>query len=194
MTTLYTPIGTRDHIVAQIIKAKFRIRAIGNIGLIGWDLFGRAHAVLNKANLHPHELIDATHPLRVACGQVIVYRNNVHVIARQGIEIAGQRGNECFTFAGFHLGDFAIMQGHATNKLHIKVAQPDSTRACLTYSSKGFRQYIIELFARIEPLAKLNSFMSQIVIRKCLHRRLEGVDLLNYALVFFKGFVFTHTQ
>ena len=63
-----------------------------------------------------------THPFRVASGQIIVNRDDMHRVTGKGIQVDRQRGNQCLAFTRAHLGDFASMQHHAADQLHVEVA------------------------------------------------------------------------
>ena len=46
--------------------------------------------------------------------------DNVNAASGECIEISRQCGDKCFAFAGCHFGDFAKVQSHAANELHIE--------------------------------------------------------------------------
>ena len=121
MTALNTLLGAGDHVVAQIIEAKLGVGAIGDIGLVGRALKLERHVVLQQTDGHTQILIDTTHPLGVTLGQVVVDGNDVHALAGDGIEVAGQRRNECLALAGLHLGNMTLMKRHGANELYVKV-------------------------------------------------------------------------
>ena len=78
--------------------------------------------------------------MRVAAGQVIVYGNDVHALAGQGVEVYGQCGGERFAFASAHFGDFAFVQGLCAYHLHIEMAHFHVAAAGFAYQRKGFGQ------------------------------------------------------
>ena len=47
----------------------------------------------------------------------------------KGVQGRGQRGDERFAFAGFHFGDFAVVQHHAADQLHIEMAHVQEAAA-----------------------------------------------------------------
>ena len=121
VTALNTLLGAGDHVVAQVVKAKLGVGTIGDIGLIGRALKLERHVVLQQTDGHAQILIDTTHPLGVALGQVVIDGNDVHALAGDGIEIAGQRRDERLALAGLHLGNVALVKRHGADKLYIKV-------------------------------------------------------------------------
>ena len=91
MPTLDAHVAARNHVVAQVVKAKLGVGAIREVRLIRRLLHVRPHAVLKKAHTHAHAAIDLAHPLAVSAGQVVVDGNDVHALAGDGIEVASQR-------------------------------------------------------------------------------------------------------
>src|SRR5690606_31135879 len=49
-------------------------------------------------------------PLRVTPCEVVVYRYDMDALARQRIQVGGQRAYQCFTFARSHLGNLAFVK------------------------------------------------------------------------------------
>lgn len=141
MTALNTLLGASDHVVAQVVKAKLRVGAVGDVGLVGRALELERHVVLEQTDGHAQVLIDAAHPLGVALGKVIIDSNDVHALAGNSVEIASQRGDQGLTFAGLHLGDVALVQCHGANKLHVKVAHTHGALGSLTHGGKGLGEH-----------------------------------------------------
>ena len=72
----------------------------------------------------------------------------MHALAGDGIEIHGQRGHQRLALARAHLGNLAVVEGHAANELHVEVAHLQCALACLTDHRKGLGQQVVECFAR----------------------------------------------
>ena len=108
----------KGHVVAQIVKAELIVRAVGDIGSIGGAALVRLEIVDDEADREAEEAIDLPHPFRVALGQIVVDRDDVHALSRQGIEIGRQDGDQRFALAGLHLRDAALMQHDAADELH----------------------------------------------------------------------------
>ena len=68
----------------------------------------------------------------------------MHTATGQGIEIKGQGGDQSFAFTGLHFGNTPRVEDHATEQLDIIVAQAGGAFAGFAYSSKGFRQDLVE--------------------------------------------------
>ncbi len=95
---------------------------MGDVGGVGGAALGAVGLVLVDAVDHEAvELEQHAHPLGVALGEVVVDGNHVHTLARQGVEVDGQGGHEGLALAGGHLGDFAAVEHHAADELHVVV-------------------------------------------------------------------------
>ena len=74
--------------------------------------------------------MQSSHPLAIAFSEVIVYRDNVHTFARNGVQITRQGRHQRFTFTRTHLGNLAVMQNHSTNELNVEMAHAERTFTC----------------------------------------------------------------
>src|SRR3984893_13121232 len=66
------------HVVAEIVEAKFVVRAVGNVRVIGGTALLVVQVVHDNANAQAQRAIQRTHPLGVAARQIIVHGNNVY--------------------------------------------------------------------------------------------------------------------
>ena len=73
------------HIVAQVIKAQLIIGRIGNVGGIGVFALVIVHLMGDAANPQPHGFMHLAHPIGIALRQIIIDRDHMHRLARQGI-------------------------------------------------------------------------------------------------------------
>jgi len=148
----------------------------------------------NDAHREAQKLVDLAHPLGIALGQVVVDRDHMDAMAGQGIQIAGEGGNQGFAFAGLHFADLALVQNHAANQLHVKVAHLHGTPARLAHHRESLRQDFVErlLFGGLaligvldslqtgsNPLAELNGLCPQLLIGKHLGIRFQRADHRN---------------
>jgi len=62
----------------------------------------------------------------------------------EGVEVAGECGDEGLAFAGLHLGDLAGVQGHAADHLHVEVAHADGALAGFADDGEGFGKDFVE--------------------------------------------------
>ena len=177
VSALHARFGARHHVVAQVVEAELRVRAVRDVGLIGGDLLVGAHAVLDEAHVHAEEAVHLAHPLAVAFRQVVVDGNHVHIVAGHGVQVAGQRGHERLAFAGFHLGDLPVVERHAADELHVEVAQPQRAHRGLAHGGERLGQDALEVLAVARPLAERGGERAELFVRACLHLRFKAVDL-----------------
>src|SRR6266403_933310 len=98
------------HGVAKIVETEFVVGAVGDVGSVSGAALLVVQVVHDYADGEAERAIERAHPFGVAAGEVIVYGDDVHATAGQGVQGCGQSGYERFAFAGFHFGDFAVVQ------------------------------------------------------------------------------------
>ncbi len=148
---LHALVGRIDHVVAQVVEAEFVVGAVGDVGRVGRLLGLVVHLRQIDADRQAEETMQTPHPLGIAAGQIVVDGNDMHAIAGQRIEVAGQRGHQRLAFTGTHFGDLAVMQHHAADHLHVEVAHAEHALAGLANNGKGFGQAERRAF---RPLAR----------------------------------------
>ena len=194
MAALHARLGAGDHVVAQVVEAELGVRAVRDVSLVSALFRIRAHAVLNKAHVHAQEVVDAPHPLAVAASQVIVHRDDVHVFARKGVEIAGQRRHKRFTFAGAHLCDLPVVERHAADKLHVKMAHARCAHGSLAHSRKRLGQHIVGGSAGLHALAQLGGNGTQLFVGLRLHIGFKAADFRGQGLVILQLLAFAKRE
>ena len=107
-------------IVAQVIEAKLRVRAIGDVAIILLAADARRLVVQNHADGQAEKLVNCAHPFRVARGEIIVDRHDVDAASGERVKINRHGGDECLAFAGGHFGDFTQVLGDTADELHIE--------------------------------------------------------------------------
>ena len=164
------------HVVAQVVEAELVVGAVGDVAAVGDLALLVVEVVLNHADRHAEEAIDAAHPLRVAAGEVVVDGDDVNALAFERVEIGGQRRDQRLAFAGLHFGDRAVVQHHAADQLH--VVMPHVQHAAAGFADHG--EASGSRSSSVSPLARRarNSAVLalQLLVAEGLDRRLEGVD------------------
>jgi hypothetical protein len=56
----------------------------------------------------------------------------------------GSGGDQRLAFAGFHFGDFALVQHHAADQLHVEMAHVEDAAAGFADYGEGFDQQVVE--------------------------------------------------
>ncbi len=110
----------RRHVVAQVVETEFVVGAVGDIAGVGRAAVLRGEPVDDAPDREAERFVEDAHPRRVALGEVVVDRHDVHAFAGERVEVRGQRGDERFTFAGFHFRDAAAVEDRASEQLHVE--------------------------------------------------------------------------
>ena len=132
------------HVVAKIVETEFVVGAVRDIAGVGGAALVVVHVVEDDADGQAQESVDLSHPVRVAAGEIVVDGDDMHALAVQGVEINGERRHESLALAGFHLGDLALVQRHAADKLHIEVSLAKRTLGSLTHGCECRHQQLVE--------------------------------------------------
>ena len=143
------------HVVAEVVEAELVVRAVGDVAGVGDLAFLVVEVVLDDADRHPEEPVDAAHPLRVAAGQVVVDRDDVDALALERVQIGRQRRDERLAFAGLHLGDLAAVQDDAADELDVEVPHVQHAAAGLAHDGEGFREQVVERRSAVAPAEPL---------------------------------------
>src|ERR671910_515587 len=77
------------YVVPEVVEAELRVRAVGDVGVVGDLPLLEAHALLDEADLEAKERVDLTHPTRVAPCQVVVDGDDVYAFAFEGVKVDG---------------------------------------------------------------------------------------------------------
>ena len=114
--------GVAAHVVAEVVEAELVVGAVGDVGVVGcFALVAVGLMLVDAIDGEAVELEEHAHPLGVALGEVVVDGDDVDALAGQCVEIDGEGGDEGFTLAGGHLGDFAAVEHDAADELDVVV-------------------------------------------------------------------------
>ena len=142
------------HVVAQVVEAQLVVGRVGDVGRISLALLRRRLARHDDADAQAEKAVDAPHPLGVAARQIVIDGDDVHALARQGVQIGRQRGDQGLAFASAHLGDLAFVHHRAADQLDVEMAHAEHALAGLTDDREGFGLQRVECFALGEPFAE----------------------------------------
>ena len=126
--------------------------------------------------LMPEEAVQASHPLGVAAGEVVVDGDDVDALALERIQIGRQGRDERLAFARLHLGDLAAVQHHAADQLDVEVAHVEHAPARLADDRERLRQEVVERLAVGEARLELRGLATQLFVGEFLDLRLFSVD------------------
>ena len=167
------------HIVPEIVEAQLVVGAVGDVAGIG----GAARLLVelrdDDADAEAEELVDPPHPAGVAAGEVVVHRDDVDALARQRIQIGGERRHQRLALAGLHLGDVAAMEDHAADQLDVEMALPQRALGRLAHGRERVDHEIVELGTLGQALAELHRPRPQRLVGQALDLGLLGVDRLG---------------
>ena len=124
-------------------------------------------------------MIQTPHPFSIAARKVIVDRDHVHTLARQGIEVHRESCDQGLALAGAHLGNLAAVQHHAADQLHIEVTHAQHALAGLAHHGKGFGLQIIQTGALRKTLAELTRLGLQLRVAQGADLLFKRIDLRN---------------
>ncbi len=167
------------HVVAEVIEAELVVGRIGDVGSIGLAPLRLVEIGHDHAGGEPQKAIDLAHPFGVARGEIVVHRDDVHALALDRVEIAGERRHQRLALAGAHFGDLAAMEHDAADHLHVEMAHAKRADRGFADRGKGFGQDVVERLARFEPRAELERLVAQFLVGHGGYLRLEGVDLVD---------------
>ena len=139
--------------------------------------------MLDETHRKPQKFVHRPHPVTVALGQIIVHRDDMHTLPRQGVEVGRHGGYQCLSLSGLHLGNFPLMENYRPDNLHIKMAHSDGTVRYLPYHRKGFGENIIERGPIRKPRFEFCGFSTQLGIAEAMDFFLQRVDRLHELLL-----------
>ena len=101
----------------------------------------------------------------------------MNALARQGVQVNRQGGDQGLALAGFHLGDHATVENHAAHQLDVEMALSERAFSSLTHGRESFGQQVVQGFAGFDPGPELGRTRLQVVVAQGLKLRLQRIDL-----------------
>ena len=136
--------GVAGFLWSAVVEAELVVGAVGDVGGIGLFALGAVQAVDHQADGEAEVVVHLAHPLGVAAGQVVIDGDHMDALALEGVEIAGQGGDEGLALAGLHLGDPALVEHQRAEDLHREVLHLQHAPAGLPAGGKGLGEDILE--------------------------------------------------
>ena len=161
--------GVDGHVVPQVVKAKLVVGAVGNVGGVGRFLARLIHPVDGQPHSEAQKAVHLAHPLRVALGQVVVGGDDVHPLARQGVQVGGQGGHQSLALAGLHLSDAPLVKNDTADELHPVGAHTQYPLVRLPADSEGLGEDVVQRLALGQTLLKLVGLGPQLMIAEGFH-------------------------
>ena len=154
LAALHAVLEAGCEVVAQVVEAELVVRAVGHVAGVSGPLVGLGLPARDHADREAEQAVDRAHPLGVALGEVLVDRDDVHALARECVEVHGQRRHQRLALAGAHLGNLAVVQHHAADQLHVERAQAHGAGGGLARGRERLRQDVVEALARDQARAQ----------------------------------------
>ncbi len=173
------PVAGDLGIVAQVIEPELIVRPVGDVLIVGGLFAGVVLVGEDHSHRHPQVIVDRSHPLRVAFGQVVVHRGDVHALAGERVEVGGRDARKRLPFAGFHFHDFALVEHDAAHELHVEQAFPEHPVRGLAGQGEGLGKEFFHRFALRDPRPVLGRLGLDALRRERSHLGLERVDLFD---------------
>ncbi len=164
VAALYLLVEGVGHVVAQVVEAELIVGAVGDIGVVGALARLRRHRRQDHVGLQAEESVHATHPLRVALGEVVVHRHHVHPLAGERVQVGRQYTGQGFALTGLHLGDIAEVQRRATHDLDVEVLLVQDAPGRFTGYCKRLGQQLVKCLAIGEPLLEFVGLGPQFIV------------------------------
>ena len=176
---LHTVTCVVHHVVAQIVKAVFVVRAVRHISKVSQLFFFTRRLWQVHPHRHSQEVVQRAHGLSVAFGQVIVDRHDVYALAAQCVEVHRQRRGQGFTLTSAHFSNFPLVQRDTAHKLHIKMAHPEHALGGFAHHGKSLGQKIVQFLPLGQTILKFLGFAAQRLIRQLFQCSFHGIDARN---------------
>ena len=138
--------------------------------------------------------MDATHPLGVTPGQVVVDGDEVNAFATDAVEVRRERGHEGLALAGLHLGDPAEVERSAAHHLDVVVTLADHTIGGFAGDRERLDEYVVERGAVVETLAEFARLAPQFVVGEAPDVVRERVDVGDDALQCLEFLTFSRAE
>ena len=167
------------HVVAQVVETELVVGAVRDVAGIGLLAFLVVQLMLDHADAHAEKPVDASHPFRVAPGQVVVDRHDVDALAGQGVQVRGQCGHQRLALARLHLGDIPAVQHDAADQLHIKVPHVQRAAGGFPHHGEGIDEQTVERIALGEAFAQRRGLSAQLRVALRPHCGFTCVDFAH---------------
>lgn len=174
-------VGAYGHVVPQVVKAELGVGHVGDVGEVGLAALRRGGGVLDHPHGEAQAPVDGPHPLGVAAGQVVVHRDHVDALAREGVQGHGQGGHQGLTLARLHLGDLALVEDGPADELDVKVAHAQVALGGLPGEGEGHGEKLVQGSPLLVLLLELPVGGGE--VGELLHLGLEAVHRLHHLLV-----------
>ena len=188
MAPLYLTVLGSYHVIPQVVKAKFIVGTVCDVGSVSLPALGTIQTIDNQTGCQAQIAINLAHPFRVTLCQIVIDSNYMHTLACQCIQITGQSCHQGFTFTGLHFRNASLMQHQRTQDLNREMLHFQYTPAGFPTGGKSLRQNIIEGFTICQTRLELVCHTTEFRIThgsKLIFQRQYLIDCRLEPLYFF---------
>ena len=171
------PLEGDGHVVAEVVEPELGVRPVGDLGRVGLRALRERHQVLDEAGADAERVVGGLDPLGVTLGQVVVDRDEVDVLARQGVEVQRHGGDEGLSFTGLHLCDVALVEDDAAHHLDVEETDAHGTLERLADGRERLEEELLERLAVGHALLELGGLAAQLLVGELLEVGLERRDV-----------------
>src|SRR5207253_4356004 len=132
---------------------------------------------LDERRAHAECVPHGLRPLRVSLGEVVVDRDEVSVVAGEGVQIERLHRHGGLAVARAHLGDVALVENDSTHPLHLEEADAHRPAERLPDGCEGLEDELVDRLSVLDPLLELNGLAGQLGVGERLELRLERADV-----------------
>jgi hypothetical protein len=136
--------GVDDRVIAEKVEARFLGGDVRDVGGVGRLPTAAVEVLRDRRGGEPEEGIGRAHPRRVAPGEVVVRRQDVHAAAGQRVQRRRHHRHERLALAGRELGELALVQGDGRQHLHVERPHAEGPGARLPGEGVGLGQDLAE--------------------------------------------------
>ena len=170
-------LGTELHVVPQVIESELVVGAVGDVGGVGVAPLLVAQVVLDDPHAEAEELVETTHPFRVAAGEVVVHGHDVDALVRKGVENGRQRRHQGLALAGLHFGDSTPVQNGAPEELHVEMAHSQGAPRSFAANRKHLGHEVLKRLAVVSAGTERSDPVREPPVLKFADCGLESPDL-----------------
>ena len=133
-------------VIAQVVEAGLFRRHVGDVGIVCPAPGFARHAFNHRGALEAEGPVERPHPCRIARGEIVVRREDVYALARQGLEDCRRHRGERLALACGELHEAAPGQRHASGHLDVERPQAESVLRDLARDGEDGWQEPVERF------------------------------------------------
>ncbi len=179
MAALHALFQRPGHVVAEVVKPELVVRPVGDVRFVGDLALRGRHLRQDDPDLEAEETVHTAHPLRVAPGQVVVGRDDMHALAGDRVEVGREDAGQGLALTGAHLRDVALVERAGAHELDIEGTLAQGAPGRLADGGERLGEQVVERLPVRVPLPELIRHRPELAVAHGLEVVLNRVDLLG---------------